>query len=394
MTETAPSAMRPSLSGDPDLLAIDTIRTLTIDAVEKAQSGHAGAPMALAPVAYTLWSRFLRYDPDQPHWPNRDRFVLSNGHASMLLYALLHLAGVKRFDRHGKPMNAPAVSLEDIENFRELGSVCAGHPEYGLYDRRRDHHRPARPGRARNSVGMAIARQVAGGALQHAAGQAVRLQCLCPVRRRRPDGGRGQRGGLDRRPPAAFNLCWIYDDNNVTIEGHTELAFTEDVAERFRGYGWATRLGRRRQRPRGLRPRDREFPGHRRSADPDRGARASSATARRTRQGTSKAHSDPLGVDEVKLTKEAYGWPADAQFLVPGRRARPLRHRHARARRQGEGGLGREMFQTFGSEEATWPASCRPCSPASCRVRLGRRRSRPSAPTPRAWPAARLPARC
>ena len=121
-----------SVTVDLDQLAINTIRTLSIDAVEKAQSGHAGAPMGLAPVAYTLWSRFLRYDPDHPHWPNRDRFVLSNGHASMLLYSLLHLADVRAFARHDKPLNRSAVSLDDIKDFRELGGVCAGHPEYGL----------------------------------------------------------------------------------------------------------------------------------------------------------------------------------------------------------------------------------------------------------------------
>ena len=154
---TRPDLFASDLAGKGiDLLTIDTIRTLAIDAVQKANSGHAGAPMAMAPIGYTLWSRFLRYDPERPHWPNRDRFVLSAGHGSMLLYSLLHLAGVKACDRDGKPLNQPAVSLEDIENFRQLGGVTAGHPEYGLATGVETTTGPLGQGAA-NSVGMAMA---------------------------------------------------------------------------------------------------------------------------------------------------------------------------------------------------------------------------------------------
>ena len=300
---------------DLDHLAINTIRTLAIDAVEKADSGHAGAPMAMAPVAYTLWKRFLRYDPADPHWPNRDRFVLSAGHGSMLLYALLHLAQVRRTDKDGRPLDVPAVSLDDIKTFRQLDSVCPGHPEYGVTTGVETTTGPLGQG-AGNSVGMAIARQ------------------WLAARYNRPDrtlfdydvyalcsDGDIMEGVASEAASIAghlrlSNLCWIYDDNTVTIEGHTELALSEDVAERFRGYGWLT-----------LRVDD--------ANDCEAFARAIEtfkATDDRptlivvksvigygspNRQGTSKIHSDSLGVEEVKLTKAAYGWPQDAQLLVP-----------------------------------------------------------------------------
>jgi transketolase len=210
-----------------------------MDAVEKAQSGHAGAPMALAPVAYTLWSRFLRYDPKNPAWPNRDRFVLSNGHASMLLYSLLHLAGVERFDHHDKPEGKPAVSLDDIKSFRELDSVCAGHPEFGLTTGVEVTTGPLGQGVA-NSVGMAIAGRWLG-ARYNTADAALfdyNVYTLCS------DGdlmeGVASEAASVAGHLALSNLCWIYDDNTVTIDGHTQIAFTEDVAARFRAYGWAT----------------------------------------------------------------------------------------------------------------------------------------------------------
>ncbi len=188
-----------------DQLAINTIRTLAIDAVQKAKSGHrrrADGRWRRSPTRCGAGScATTRRDPTGP---NRDRFVLSAGHASMLLYALLHLAGVERLDEDGRPTDEPAVSLDDIEQFRQLGSVTPGHPEYALHHRRRDHHRAARPGRAATSVGMAMARALAGGALQQAGHAAVRLQRLCHLQRRRHDGGRRQRGGLAGRPPEAL----------------------------------------------------------------------------------------------------------------------------------------------------------------------------------------------
>ena len=299
---------------DLDLLAIDTIRTLAIDAVEKANSGHAGAPMAMAPVGYTLWNRFLRYDPAHPLWPNRDRFVLSAGHGSMLLYALLHLAGVERLDARGEAATTPAVSLEDIKNFRELGGAAPGHPEYGLTTGVETTTGPLGQG-AGNSVGMAIAERWLAAHYNRPGATLFdyNVYALCS------DGDLMEGVASEAASIAGHlqlsNLCWIWDDNTVTIEGHTELAFDEDVAERFRGYGWATMSGRR-QRLRGLRPGRRDLP-----ATDDRPTlimvKSVIGYGSPHKQGTSQGHSDPLGEEEVKLTKEAYGWPEDAQFLVP-----------------------------------------------------------------------------
>ena len=224
-----------------DQLTINTIRTLTIDAVEKAKSGHAGAPMVMAPVGYTLWNRYLRYDPANPTWPNRDRFVLSAGHGSMLLYALLHLAGVQAVDAHGASSNRAAVSLDDIKSFRELGSVCAGHPEYGLTTGVETTTGPLGQG-AGNSVGMAIAERWLAARFNKPGATLFdyNVYALCS------DGDMMEGVASEAASIAGHlrlsNLCWIWDNNTVTIEGHTELAFTEDVAERFRGYGWATRV--------------------------------------------------------------------------------------------------------------------------------------------------------
>jgi len=304
----APEAnVRPA--GDIDTQVINTIRTLAIDAVEKADSGHAGAPMGLAPVAYTLWRRFLRYDPDHPDWPNRDRFVLSNGHASMLLYALLFLTGVKR------PDGAPAVSLDDIKQFRELGSVTPGHPEYGHTVGVETTTGPLGQG-VGNSVGMAMAERWLEQRFNRP-GEALfdyRVYAICSDGDLM-EGISGEAASLAGHLKLS-NLCWIYDDNSISIEGSTNLAFSEDVAERFAGYGWATHMVED-------------------ANDCEAFARAIEAfqatTDRPTlilvksiigygsphRQGTAKAHSDPLGEEEVKLTKQAYGWPQDAQFLVP-----------------------------------------------------------------------------
>ena len=302
-------------AGDVDQLTINTIRTLAIDAVEKAASGHAGAPMAMAPIGYTLWSRFLKYDPAAPLWPNRDRFVLSAGHGSMLLYALLHLAGVQRFDRAGKPLNAPAISLEDIENFRELDAVCAGHPEYGLATGVETTTGPLGQGAA-NSVGMAMAERWLAARYNTPDAKLFdyNVYALCS------DGDLMEGVASEAASLAGHlrlsNLCWIWDDNTVTIEGHTELAFTEDVAERFRGYGWATRVVDDANDCEAFARAVESF-----LATDDRPTlivvKSVIGFGSPHKQGTSKAHSDPLGKDEVKLTKAAYGWPEDAQFLVP-----------------------------------------------------------------------------
>ncbi|MEI9965612.1 MAG: hypothetical protein WDM92_14025 [Caulobacteraceae bacterium] len=309
----APAA--PGTGAGIDLLAVNTIRTLTIDAVQKAQSGHAGAPLGLAPVAYALWTRFLRYDPKDPTWPNRDRFVLSCGHASMLLYALLHLAGVERVDQQGRPQGVPAVSLDDIKGFRELGGVCPGHPEYRLTTGVETTTGPLGQG-CGNSVGMAMAQRWLA-AHYNRPGQAVfdyNVYAICS------DGDLMEGVASEAASIAGHlklsNLCWIYDDNTVTIEGHTELAFTENVAKRFEGYGWATIMVEDANDMEALAAAVRRF-----QATDDRPTlilvKSIIGYGAPGIQGTSKAHSDPLGEEEVRLTKRAYGWPEDAQFLVP-----------------------------------------------------------------------------
>jgi transketolase len=225
-----------SRSSDHDELSVNTIRTLTIDAVQKANSGHPGTPMGMAPVAYTLWQDFLRYDPSDPLWPNRDRFVLSAGHASLLLYTLLHLSGVKRLYK-GEVTGEPAVSLDDIKKFRQLDSVTPGHPEYGITTGVETTTGPLGQG-CGNSVGMAIASRWLS---EHYNKHGLRVfdydvYVICS------DGDMMEGVASEAASIAGHlgldNLCWIYDDNTITIEGHTELAFSEDVETRFRGYKW------------------------------------------------------------------------------------------------------------------------------------------------------------
>ena len=230
---------QPVTSANPmEALCINTIRTLSMDAVQQANSGHPGTPMALAPVAYCLWQNHLRYDPEDPVWPNRDRFVLSAGHASMLLYSLLHLAGVKAYSRENEPLGTPAVSLEDIKNFRQLHSKCPGHPEYRLTSGVETTTGPLGQGVA-NSVGMAMA----GLWLTSRYGRPgfedlfdFNVYAICS------DGdlmeGISHEAGSLAGHLKLGNLCWIYDNNRITIEGNTSLAYSEDVAERFMAYGW------------------------------------------------------------------------------------------------------------------------------------------------------------
>src|SRR5580698_5593615 len=232
---SAPDA-RPA--GDIDTIAINTIRTLTIDAVQKADSGHAGLPMGMAPVGYTLWRRFLRYDPDQPLWPNRDRFVLSAGHGCMLLYSLLFLGGVKAVGRDGKRLGGPAVSLDDIKRFRELDSVCPGHPEYGHTTGVEVTTGPLGQG-VGNSVGMAAAERWLAARYNQEGHRLFdyNVYAICS------DGDLMEGVSSEAASLAGHlklsNLCWIYDDNHVTIEGDTKITFTEDVGRRFEAYGWA-----------------------------------------------------------------------------------------------------------------------------------------------------------
>ncbi|MGN6820830.1 MAG: transketolase [Sphingomonas sp.] len=299
--------------GSIERLTIDTIRTLSMDAVQKANSGHPGTPMALAPVGYTLWSQFLRYDPSTPTWPNRDRFVLSVGHASMLLYSLIHLAGIEEVDGTGKKTGKEAVSLNDIENFRQLGSKTPGHPEYRHTTGVETTTGPLGQG-CGNSVGMAIAERWFA-ARYNRDGFTLfdhDVYALCG------DGDMMEGVSAEAASVAGHlklsNLCWIYDSNHISIEGDTALAFDEDVGKRFEAYGWNVI--------------------HVNDANDCEAMAQALAAFRKTddrptfivvhsvigwgspRAGSEKAHGEPLGVDNVRVTKEAYGWPLK-DFYVP-----------------------------------------------------------------------------
>ncbi|WPP01562.1 transketolase [Pseudomonas sp. HR96] len=304
-----------SNSHDRDQLSINTIRTLAMDAVQKANSGHPGTPMALAPVGYTLWSRFLRYHPEHPDWPNRDRFVLSVGHASMLLYSLLHLAGVVEIDEHGKASGKPAVSLSDIEQFRQLDSKTPGHPEYRMTTGVETTTGPLGQGCA-NSVGMAMAERWLGERFNRPGATLFdyKVYNLCG------DGDMMEGVSSEAASIAGHlklaNLCWIYDNNTITIEGHTELAFDEDVATRFKGYGWNTLHVTDANDTEAL---ARALETFRQTTDAPTLIVVDSVIGYGSpnKHNTAGAHGEPLGVDEIKLTKQAYGWPEDSSFLVP-----------------------------------------------------------------------------
>ncbi len=298
-----------------DQLAINTIRTLAIDGVQKANSGHPGTPLGAAPTAYTLWQRVLRYDPAQPWWPNRDRFVLSAGHASMLLYALIHLSGIKAANRSYPTLEREAVTLDDLKTFRQAGSRCPGHPEYGWTTGVEATTGPLGQG-VSNSVGMAIAGAWLAATYNRPDYELFNFNvyALCG------DGCLMEGVASEAASLAGHlklqNLCWIYDCNHVTIEGHTDLAFTEDVAARFMAYGWEV--------ARVSDPNDIELV--------ERALKRFHATHDRPtliivhshigygaphKQDTAAAHGEPLGAEEVRLTKEFFGFSPDESFVVP-----------------------------------------------------------------------------
>jgi transketolase len=305
----------PRTETDVAQLAINTIRTLSIDAVEQAKSGHPGTPMALAPLAYTLWNRVLQFDPENPIWPNRDRFVLSNGHASMLLWSLLHLTRTKAVNGEYERLGQPAVTLDDIRHFRQLDSRAPGHPEYHWVSGVETTTGPLGQGVA-TSVGMAMA----GKWLAHRYNRPgldifnYNVYAICG------DGCLMEGISSEAASLAGHlgldNLCWIFDNNHITIEGNTNITFTEDVAARFLAYGWSVlRVGDANDIDRiehALRvfqqTKDRPtlivLDSHIGYGSP-------------TKQGTASAHGEPLGEEEVRLTKRYYGWPEDAKFLVP-----------------------------------------------------------------------------
>jgi transketolase len=302
-------------SNELDQLCINTIRTLSMDAVQQANSGHPGTPMAMAPVAYCLWQRFLRFDPEDPIWPNRDRFVLSIGHASMLLYSLLHLCGVKAVNPKYERLGELSVKLEDIKRFRQLESKCPGHPEYRWTSGIETTTGPLGQGVA-TSVGMAIAGRWMGEYFNRSEFELCNynVYALCG------DGCMMEGVSSEAASLAGHlklsNLCWIYDNNRITIEGHTELAFSEDVATRFMGYGWnVIRVGDAND----LERLDRAFRTFQRTSDRPTLIIIDShiAYGAPNKEDTSAAHGEPLGEEEIRLTKRNYGWTEDAKFLIP-----------------------------------------------------------------------------
>ena len=298
-----------------DNLCINTIRTLAMDAVQQANSGHPGTPMALAPVVYCLWQRFLRFDPTHPIWPNRDRFVLSVGHASMLLYAMLHLTGVKAVNAKYETLGQPSVTLEDIKRFRQLDSKCPGHPEYRWTSGVETTAGPLGQGVA-TSVGMAIAQRWLASYFNRPGFELFDydVYALCGDGCMM-EGISGEAASLAGHLRLS-NLCWIYDNNHITIEGNTALAYSDDTATRFIGYGWnVTRVGDAND----LEMLERAFNTFRNTADRPTLIIVDShiAYGAPNKQDTSAAHGEPLGKEEIKLAKRNYGWPEDAQFLVP-----------------------------------------------------------------------------
>jgi transketolase len=298
-----------------DQLCINTIRTLSIDAVQQAKSGHPGTPMALAPLVYTIWNRVMRFDPAHPIWPNRDRFVLSNGHASMLLWSVLHLTETQAVNATYEVLGRPSVSLDDIRHFRQLGSHAPGHPEYHLVSGVETTTGPLGQGVA-TSVGMAMAQKWLANRFNRPGFETFdyNIYTICG------DGCMMEGVSSEAASIAGHlgldNLCWIYDNNHITIEGHTDITFTEDVAARFLAYGWnvlrvgdANDLARiehaldvfRREKGR---PTFIVLDSHIGYGAPHK-------------QDTAEAHGEPLGEEEVRLAKRSYGWPEDAKFLVP-----------------------------------------------------------------------------
>ncbi|MEE8302822.1 MAG: transketolase [Candidatus Tectomicrobia bacterium] len=298
-----------------DQLCINTIRTLCMDAVQQANSGHPGTPMALAPVVYCLWQHFLRFDPNDPIWPNRDRFVLSVGHASTLLYAMLHLTGVKAVNPKYEVLGELSVSLDDIKSFRQLDSKCPGHPEYRWTSGIETTTGPLGQGVA-TSVGMAIAGRWKASYFNRPDFEMFNhdVYALCGDGCMM-EGISGEAASLAGHLKLD-NLCWIYDNNRITIEGHTELAFSDDVATRFIGYGWnVTRVGDAND----LDMLERAFTTFKNTTDRPTLIIVDSHIAYGSphKQDTSAAHGEPLGEEEIKLTKRNYNWPEDATFLVP-----------------------------------------------------------------------------
>jgi transketolase len=330
-------------------LAINTIRTLSMDAVQQAKSGHPGTPMALAPLVYTIWNRVMRFDPQDPIWPNRDRFVLSNGHASMLLWSVLHLTRTQAVDADYENLGHPSVSLDDIRHFRQLNSKAPGHPEYHWVSGVETTTGPLGQGVA-TSVGMGIAQKWLANRYNRPGFEIFNynIYAVCG------DGCMMEGVASEAASLAAHlgldKLCWVYDNNHITIEGNTRIAFTEDVAARFLGYGWnVLRVGdandiERIEHAIDVFQKTKDRPtfivldSHIGYGSPHK-------------QDTAAAHGEPLGDEEIRLSKRFYGWPEDAKFLVPDgvyeHFAAGIGARGAKARRQ--------WTELFASYRAKYP---------------------------------------
>jgi transketolase len=333
---------------DIDELCINTIRTLSMDAIQKANSGHPGTPMALAPLAYTLWQHYLRFDPEDPIWPNRDRFVLSVGHASMLLYSLLHLARVKAVDPDYEIVGQPAVSLDDIKNFRQLDSKCPGHPEYRLTSGVEATTGPLGQGVA-TSVGMAVASAWQAAHFNRPGAELFDFDVYAVA----GDGcfmeGVSHEAASFAGHQRLSNLCWVYDNNHITIDGHTSITYSDEVQTRFEGYQWnVTRVEDANDLVQIARALDNFKEEQERPTliivDSHIGYGAPH------KQDTAEAHGEPLGDDEVRETKRFYGWPEDAEFLVPDgvedRFAELMGSRGAEVRAKWD-----ELFEGYRSDE-------------------------------------------
>jgi transketolase len=310
-----PQASQPMAETQLDQMCINTIRTLSMDAVQQAKSGHPGTPMALAPLVYTLWNRVMRFDPRDPVWPNRDRFVLSNGHASMLLWSVLHLTKTQAVNADYEVLGKPSVSLDDIRRFRQLDSKAPGHPEYHWVSGVETTTGPLGQGIA-TSVGMAIGQKWLATRYNRPGFNIFdyNIYAVCG------DGCMMEGVGSEAASLAGHlgldNLCWIYDNNHITIEGDTRITFTEDVAARFLGYGWnVLRVGDANDIERIQQAVDVFHNTNGRPTfiilDSHIGYGAPH------KQDTAAAHGEPLGEEEIRLTKRSYGWPEDAKFLVP-----------------------------------------------------------------------------
>jgi transketolase len=312
---SATQLARPETDAKMAQLSINTIRTLSIDAVQEAKSGHPGTPMALAPLAYTLWNRVMNFDPKDPIWPNRDRFVLSNGHASMLLWSIIHLTQIQAVDADYERLGHPSVTLDDIRRFRQLDSRAPGHPEYHWVSGVETTTGPLGQGVA-TSVGMAIGEKWLAAHYNRPGFEIFdyNIYAICG------DGCMMEGISSEAASLAGHlgldNLCWIYDNNHITIEGDTSITFTEDVATRFLAYGWnVLRIGDANDIDRIERALEifRKTKGRPTFIVLDSHIGYGSPH----KQDTPEAHGEPLGDDEVRLTKRAYGWPEEAKFLVP-----------------------------------------------------------------------------